>query len=104
MSSTPALNIGGETWQVASYETSSTIIPLNYNSKNLCNVYLHEWAWEISNRSGTGTAGNGGMVFVCQKSGSYVDDRCWDRRDERYANRFEGLKSAPAGTKIGGVE
>ncbi|CAI7609454.1 unnamed protein product [Penicillium glandicola] len=41
---------------------------------------------------------------VCQRSGSFVDDRCWDREDERYANRFEGLQSAPAGTKLGGVE
>ncbi|KAJ5193706.1 hypothetical protein N7491_001037 [Penicillium cf. griseofulvum] len=41
---------------------------------------------------------------VCQRSGSYVDDRCWDRRDERYVNMSEGLQSAPAGTKLGGVE
>ncbi|KAJ5863146.1 hypothetical protein N7455_007214 [Penicillium solitum] len=41
---------------------------------------------------------------VCQRSGSFVDDRCWDREDERYANRVEGLESAPAGTKLGGVE
>lgn len=41
---------------------------------------------------------------VCQRSGSFVDDRCWDREDERYANRLEGLESAPAGTKLGGVE
>ncbi|CAG8899663.1 unnamed protein product [Penicillium egyptiacum] len=41
---------------------------------------------------------------VCQRTGSFVDDRCWDRADERYANRFEGLKSPPAGTKLRGVE
>lgn len=41
---------------------------------------------------------------VCQRGGSFVDDRCWHREDERYANKFEGLKSAPAGTKLRGVE
>jgi hypothetical protein len=41
---------------------------------------------------------------VCQRSGSYVDDRCWDRRDEKYVNMSEGLQSPPAGTKLGGVE
>ncbi|KAJ5502050.1 hypothetical protein N7463_004924 [Penicillium fimorum] len=41
---------------------------------------------------------------VCQKSASYFDDQCWNRRYEIYANRFKGLKSAPAGTKLGGVE
>ncbi|KAJ5186362.1 hypothetical protein N7449_011126 [Penicillium cf. viridicatum] len=41
---------------------------------------------------------------VCQRSGSFVDDRCWGREDERYANRVEGLKSSPARTKLGGVE
>ncbi|OQD99343.1 hypothetical protein PENVUL_c065G04091 [Penicillium vulpinum] len=41
---------------------------------------------------------------VCQRSGSFVDDRCWDRKDERYASEFEGLESVPAGTKLGGVE
>ncbi|KAJ5373539.1 hypothetical protein N7517_005545 [Penicillium concentricum] len=41
---------------------------------------------------------------VCQKSASYVDDRCWNRRNETLANKSEGLKSPPAGTKLGGVE
>lgn len=45
---------------------------------------------------------------ICQESDSFIrdtyDDRCWDRGAERYANRTEGLTSAPTGTKLGGVE